>query len=93
MGIEPTPEAWEAAVLPLNYARVSTYSNQLSAQPFGRPPRGCICLGGPALEYTALCVAVASLGSNGFRAQLHLLRDLIDRPVRDLFPALVGDRL
>jgi hypothetical protein len=22
MGIEPTPEAWEAAVLPLNYARV-----------------------------------------------------------------------
>jgi hypothetical protein len=22
MGIEPTPEAWEAAVLPLNYARL-----------------------------------------------------------------------
>ena len=26
MGIEPTPEAWEAAVLPLNYARVSADS-------------------------------------------------------------------
>jgi hypothetical protein len=24
MGIEPTPEAWEAAVLPLNYARGET---------------------------------------------------------------------
>jgi hypothetical protein len=26
MGIEPTPEAWEAAVLPLNYARLSADS-------------------------------------------------------------------
>src|SRR5262245_55503826 len=26
MGIEPTPEAWEAAVLPLNYARSSADS-------------------------------------------------------------------
>ena len=30
MGIEPTPEAWEAAVLPLNYARGSADSTIVS---------------------------------------------------------------
>ena len=29
MGIEPTPEAWEAAVLPLNYTRSGAQSKRI----------------------------------------------------------------
>ncbi len=29
MGIEPTPEAWEAAVLPLNYTRSGAQSERI----------------------------------------------------------------
>ena len=36
MGIEPTPEAWEAAVLPLNYARApAEILMHFAAQPAG----------------------------------------------------------
>lgn len=30
MGIEPTPQAWEAYVLPLNYARINYYYDKIS---------------------------------------------------------------
>jgi hypothetical protein len=33
MGIEPTLEAWEAAVLPLNYTRFATYWHALYEMP------------------------------------------------------------
>ena len=29
MGIEPTPEAWEAAILPLNYTRFGSQSKRI----------------------------------------------------------------
>ena len=35
MGIEPTYEAWEAAVLPLNYTRIAAHCN--AASPPARP--------------------------------------------------------
>ncbi len=31
MGIEPTSEAWEASILPLNYARALSHRNRPSA--------------------------------------------------------------
>jgi hypothetical protein len=43
MGIEPTSEAWEAPVLPLNYARSrplnSTHDEALEQQPRSRKER------------------------------------------------------
>ena len=36
MGIEPTPKAWEASVLPLNYAR-KLFSCLLFERPFDAP--------------------------------------------------------
>lgn len=35
MGIEPTYQAWEARVLPLNYARLATREKCTNGLPFG----------------------------------------------------------
>src|ERR1700719_4294629 len=55
-GIEPSPQAWEARVLPLNYSR-SEFSSHRVAPGFGCTPQSVACHPTAALFATSMFVA------------------------------------
>ena len=67
MGIEPTLEAWEAAVLPLNYTRSVTCRESLYEMPLGPQDDGDthynVCHGNPS-QRTAQNAAGLNISSH-----------------------------
>jgi hypothetical protein len=68
---EPTSEAWEASVLPLNYARSLSSPQDHLAAPFAERPTV-----GLRRRFQLRVLFLADFETDGFRAQRRLHHDL-----------------